>query len=102
MEISNIPDSGPIKRPGEEDGKNLAVLAESISQLGWSDIFSTLTLGESKKTLVRRPTEFSWPKGPGVLFVAFLPAEAFEDEHAIVSEGAPEVANAEPDEGLDE
>ncbi len=27
----------PLERPGEDEGKNLAVLAESIARTGWGD-----------------------------------------------------------------
>ena len=89
-----------LERPGNDEGKNLAVLAESIAQMGWGDPFLTLSLGESKAVRIKGTNGAFMAKGPGVLFVAFLPAEAFEKEQA--NEGIPEEANAEPDEGLEE
>ena len=34
----------PIERPSEEDGKELGVLAESIAQAGWDDMFAIVHL----------------------------------------------------------
>ncbi len=70
----------PIERPGEEDGKELEVLAESIAQAGWDDMFAIVHLDKKKTVRIRAGGGAYIAKGPGVLFVAFLPAEAFEEE----------------------
>ncbi len=59
-----------------------------------------MILGESKKIRINGTNGTFTAKGPGTLFIAFLPPEAFEEEHT--KEGMPEEAKAERDEGLDE
>ena len=83
----------PIERPSEEDGKELEVLAESIAQAGWTDTFSAIDLDESMTVRIRGRDGVFMAKGPGVLFVAFLPAEAFEEENE--NKGTSETAKAE-------
>ncbi len=83
----------PIEHPSEEDGKELKVLAESIAQAGWTDTFAAIDLDEGRTIRIGGRDGTFMAKGPGVLFVAFLPAEAFEEESK--NKGTSEAAKAE-------